>query len=128
MEIESVSGNPTAKKESVSDVFERIGESIESHENRIRKSFEVGLADDSPLMSVPDHVKAQFERWDNTFNLPEDKALVEKVKRQVLELTNSNRDYVREKVIDNAQKAKLEMAMKAVSKTTQGIQQLLSAQ
>lgn len=123
--ISAVQGpNPSG----MSRMLETLGNAVEHHEARIRNSFAEGLNPNGEVLGIPKHLKDQFASWDAQFTAPEDRKLVEDLKARVLEITAANHDYVRGKVARNADKMQLELAMKAISKSTQGIQQLLSSQ
>lgn len=101
---------------------------LEREEGKIRQALDQGLAPSGPLMSMPRHVQDQFTRWENEFTSPEDLKMVDRIKKRVTELTAENQSYIRDRVSENSDRLRLELAMKAVSKTTQGLQQLLSSQ
>ncbi len=106
----------------------QLADSLKSHEARFRKSFVEGLDPAGDLMRTPGYLREQFQKWDETYTRPEDRAMVETLKRKVLQMTEITNDNIRDKVRDNAERLKLELAIKAVNKATQGVQSLLSSQ
>ena len=105
-----------------------FSETLQGYEQLIIGDIENSLAPDSAIQKLPKHVRDQFKEWDNHFTDPELRALMEAVKKQIIEMHGSNQDYIREKVKSNAEKIRIEFMIKAISKTTSGIQQILSAQ
>lgn len=126
--VSSVTSVEPTGSSGMTRMLESLGNSIEHHESRIRGSIIDGLDPNGDVMGIPKHIKDQFASWDAQFTAPEDRKLVEDLKNKVMEITTANQDYIRGKVERNADKMQLELAMKAVSKTTQGIQQILSSQ
>ncbi len=126
--VSAIEPTSSVEKSGIGAFIRNSIDELKAQEANIHESFAEGLRPDGHLMKLPDHVSDQFKRWENTFTSPEDKALVSEVKRKVIEMSESNSAYIRERVDGNTEKIRLELAMKAVSKTTQGIQQLLSAQ
>ncbi len=110
------------------DLFRTMSEGLQQHEADIRNSFVEGLAKDGELSGIPDHVKKQFEIWDQTYTRPEDRKLVEELKSRIMEISASNEGYIRDAAQKKTSRFQLELAMRAANKTTSGIQQLLSAQ
>lgn len=110
------------------DLFRSISDGLQQQEAKIRDSFVEGLARNSTLSGVPDHVKKQFEIWDQTYTRSEDRKLVEELKARISEISLSNEAYVRDQAQQKTARFQLELAMRAANKTTSGIQQLLSAQ
>lgn len=126
--ISPISSVESAGKSSITDMMAGLGQSLERHENTIRDSFSEGLAPNGDVMGVPKYIQDQFKTWDQQFTAPEDLARVADLKRKVLEINTANQDYIERKIGRNADKMQLELAMKAISKTTQGLQQILSSQ
>lgn len=103
-------------------------ESLKEQELTISDSFREGLRPDGHLLKMPDHMTERFRVWEEKFTSPEDIAKVAEVKQQVTAMMGATADHVVGQIERKTQKVQLELAMKAVSKTTQGIQQLLSSQ
>ena len=118
----------SAEARGFSTLANQVMERFQYHEDRIQQSFAKGLEPNGELTGLPDYVKQQFKRWDEEFTRPEDLALVRVLKQKVQALHESNVNYIRDQVRVKSDSLRLETAMKAVSKTTQGIQQLLSSQ
>ncbi|OED49569.1 hypothetical protein AB838_05770 [Rhodobacteraceae bacterium (ex Bugula neritina AB1)] len=112
----------------VPGIAKNFSETLQGYEQHIIGDIEKSLAPDSAIQKLPKHVQDQFKTWDNHFTDPESRALMESVKKKIIEMHGSNQDYIREKVKSNADKIRIEFAIKAISKTTNGIQQILSAQ
>jgi hypothetical protein len=112
----------------IDTMMRNIAREIENQEKKFRATFVEGLRPDGDLMGFPKHIQDQFKKWDETFTSPEDRKLVAELKNKIIEITTNTQDYIGERVRENSNKFRLEIAMKAVGKTTSGIQQLLSAQ
>jgi hypothetical protein len=109
-------------------VADNIVNALKAQEAKISDTFVEGLRPDGHLMKLPTHMTDQFKKWEEAFTSPEDLALVAGVKGKVIEMAQLNSEYIQTTIERKAEKVRLELAMKAVSKTTQGIQQLLSSQ
>ena len=107
---------------------ETVIDSLKEHEQRISDRFGDGLRADGPLMKMPDHISERFTVWESTFHTPEDLKLVAEAKRMMNDMYSNTSQYIADQVESKTKKVQLELAMKAVSKSTQGIQQLLSSQ
>ena len=112
----------------VPGISRSFSETLQDYEQFIIGDIETSLAPYSAIQKLPKHVRDQFKEWDNHFTDPELRALMETVKKQIIEMHRSNQDYIHEKVKSNAEKIRIEFMIKAISKTTSGIQQILSAQ
>jgi hypothetical protein len=103
-------------------------QSLREQEENIADSFYDGLRPDGQLLKVPEHITERFRVWEESFSSPEDLAKVAEVKQRVTTMLEGTADYVTSQIESKTKRVQLELAMKAVSKTTQGIQQLLSSQ
>ena len=127
--VDSVArSSPSQDEAGVPGIAKKFSETIKGYEQHIIGDIEEALSPGSEIQKLPKHVQDQFKQWDNYFTDPESRALMESVKKKIIEMHNSNQDYIREKVKSNADKIRIEFAIKAISKTTNGIQQILSAQ
>lgn len=126
--IAAIPSVKSAGPEGLAGFAENALKTLEKQELKFQESFVKGLDPGGDLLKTPKFLKDQFARWDQQFTRPEDIALVAALKKQILEISAINKDVIRDKVVENTERLKLELAMKAVSKTTQGLQQLLSAQ
>ncbi len=129
--VMSSSSNPIGAVEPTSGLAgfaSNAVQALKKQEQAISDGLTEGLAKSGPVMKMPDHIKERFRVWEDTFDSPEDLARVAEVKQRVTAMMESTTDYVASTVERKTQKVQLELAMKAVSKSTQGIQQLLSAQ
>ncbi|MDC0659467.1 hypothetical protein N6L27_15810 [Leisingera sp. SS27] len=119
---------PAQEEAGVPGIAKNFSETLKGYERHISGDIEKSLEPGSAILKLPQHVQDQFKKWDDQFTDPETRALMEAVKKKIIEMHNSNTDYIRDKVKSNADKIKIEFAIKAISKTTNGIQQILSAQ
>ncbi len=103
-------------------------QSLKAQESEIADSFYEGLRPDGELLKVPEHITQRFRVWEENFSSPEDLAKIAEVKQRVTTMLKGTDDYIVSQVESKTKRVQLELAMKAVSKTTQGIQQLLSSQ
>ncbi|MGL6209786.1 MAG: hypothetical protein ACRC14_08160 [Paracoccaceae bacterium] len=126
--ITAISAAVPPERDGIVGIGAQIADSLKEHEAGFRKSFVEGLDPSGDLMRRPGYLREQFQRWDETYTSPEDRAMVDTLKRKVLEMAEVTSQNIRDKVRDNSERLKLELAMKAVSKTTQGIQSLLQSQ
>ncbi|WP_173932934.1 hypothetical protein [Chelativorans sp. Marseille-P2723] len=108
----------------------RLIETLRQQEESIVGDINDALDPSSPLMSLPRPVQELFRRWADhpKYLTPEQARLMDVTKNKIIQLHNDNRDYIRNKVAQNADKIQLEAAVKAVSKIVNGVQQLLSSQ
>lgn len=105
-----------------------VVESLKAHELNIERAFNDGLLENAKDRNMPAHIAERFRVWEQSFTSPEDLAKVSEVKQRVTEMMRSTSDYVTSQIERKTQTVQLELAMKAVAKGTQGIQQLLSSQ
>jgi len=105
-------------------------ETLRQQEQWIIGDIEKALDLSSPLMSLPEPTQEMFRRWKNNAQqqTPEQQQLFRVIENKVMELHNDNRDFIRNKVAQNADKIRLELSIKAISKTVSAVQQLLSSQ
>jgi hypothetical protein len=128
MNIGAIEAVGKVRHSSLEALMRGMVQELEAQERKFHESMFEGLKPDGELMTIPTYVQDQFKKWDETFTSPEDRKLVSEVKDKILEIIGNTQDYISERVHENSNKFRLEVAMKAVSKTTSGIQQLLSAQ
>ena len=128
MNIGAIEAVGKVRDSSLEALMRGMVQELEAQERKFHESLFEGLRPDGELMTIPTYVQDQFRHWDETFPSAEDRKLVGEVKNKILEMIGNTQDYISERVHENSNKFRLEVAMKAVSKTTSGIQQLLSAQ
>lgn len=128
MNIGPISLDSKATGSSLEALMRSTLQELEAQERKFHDSIFEGLRPDGELMTIPSFIQDQFRKWDETFTTAEDRKLVGEVKNRILDVIQNGQEYIQERVHENSNKFRLEIAMKAVSKTTSGIQQLLSAQ
>ena len=108
----------------------RLLETMGGEEQKITEVIEAALDPSGPLMSLPRPVVEQFRRWENQAGSmsPEEAWLFQVIKNKIIEIHEDNRNYIRNKVASNADKIRLELSIKAISKVINGVQQLLTSQ
>jgi hypothetical protein len=123
--VGAVSGS---ERSGIANFAESAMEALKQHEDNISDSFREGLNPGGAIMKVPDSVMSRFKAWESAFTRPEDLAMVAAVKQKTLMAMRETADYVAEQAEKKVDRVRLELALKAVSKTTQSVQQLLSSQ
>lgn len=123
--VDAVQGSePSGLAKFSSSVIEQLQE----QENYLSVSLKDGLKKDGDLQKMPAHMTESFRRWEETFTSPEERVLIANVKRQVVEIMNESAAYTEDAVGRKSERIQLELAVKAIAKVTQGVQQLLSSQ
>lgn len=128
MSSDAVGSISTVRETGLAGFASSIVHSLKQQELVISDSFHEGLRANGPVMKMPDHMTERFRVWEESFSSPEDLAKVAEVKKRVTAMMESTSNYVASQVESKTKRVQLELAMKAVSKGTQGIQQLLSSQ
>ncbi|MCY1740495.1 hypothetical protein [Ensifer sp. SL37] len=118
----------TASAQGLNGLGDRLAESLRSQEEGIVGSIKGALDPSGPLMSLPKPVLEQFRKWDQQFTDPDQIKMIETVKHKILELHAERREVVRSEVESKADRLRLDLSLKAISKTMAGVQQLLAAQ
>jgi hypothetical protein len=122
-------GSITEVRESgIAGFASHVVQALKQQELKIADSFQEGLRPDGLLLKMPDHITERFRVWEESFSSPEDLAKISEVKQKVTGMMDGTSEYVTSQVETKTKRVQLELAMKAVSKSTQGIQQLLSSQ
>lgn len=127
--LNNVVGNiePT-QRQGLPGFTSRVIDSLKREEMAMSEAFSEGLRPDGSLMRMPEHMTDRFRKWEEMFSSPEDLAKIAEVKSRVTALMEGTSNYIRDTVERRTQRVQLELAMKAVSKGTQGIQQILASQ
>ena len=121
-------GGTGAPSSELGNLWNSMIEGLRAQENDIRSGIAEGLRPNGDLMGVPDHIRDQIKTWEEAFTSTQDRKLVQELKAKIYEIHASRDAYVASQVESKTERFHLELAMKAASKTTSGIQQLLSAQ
>jgi hypothetical protein len=109
-------------------MVDQLVRSLRQQEESITGDIREALDPSSPLMTLPKPIQEQFKQWDSLYNSPEEIKLIQEIKRKITEMHSTNQGHIQNKVRSNAAKLHLEFSIKAISKTVNGVQQLLSAQ
>lgn len=118
----------TTPSSELPDLLDSMVQGLRNQEGRIRTGIFEGLKPNGDVLGLPDHVREQFKVWDATFTNAADRNMVNQLKQKIMAITQSRETYVTEQVQSKTARIQLELAMRAASKTTSGIQQILSAQ
>ncbi|MFK4064096.1 hypothetical protein [Brucella anthropi] len=120
--------NAGQKPSSVGDIQTILAQKMRDHDAYIIGELDDALQLKGPLMSRPRYISEQFQKWSLQIDNPEQLALLRLVQRKMDTMHKNNRDFIKKKIQSNIQKVQLELSLKAMSKTTAGLQQLLSSQ
>ena len=114
----------------INGLQERLVETLRQKEQSLVGDIETALDLSSPLMSLPEPTREMFRRWANhpQFQTPEQARLLQVTKNKIIELHNDNRDYIRNKIAHDADRIRLQLSIKAISKCINGCTQLLTSQ
>lgn len=117
-----------AQRQGLPGFASQVINSLKREEMALDEAFSESLRPDGSLMKMPEHMTERFRKWEEMFSAPEDLAKIAEVKGKVTAIMEGTSNYIRETVERRTQRVQLEIAMKAVSKGTQSIQQILSSQ
>lgn len=130
MSISLYSVSPNASAESsptgMAGIGEKLTDVMRTHDARITDDIKAALEPGSPLMRVPDTVRARFRQLENASLPDEQKRLIKEVKARVIELYENNSNFVESKTQSKIDSIYTEITAKAAGKTMSAIQQLLS--
>ena len=128
-DVPGVASGPAEKGDSgLENLARSLSDQFATQESYVTDKIRESVKPDSHLMRLPTHITDQFDEWDAKVKTQAEAELIEAVKKKILAVHEMRTDYIRDKVNSNAEKMRLEFSVKAISKTTSGIQQLLSAQ
>ncbi|MCP1846095.1 hypothetical protein ACVIHI_009126 [Bradyrhizobium sp. USDA 4524] len=114
--------------QSFADIGQRLANAVRQQEDDIAKTFQAVLDQSSPLLNIPTPIQEQFKQWDKYLRTPEEREAALAIKKKIVNMYSENSAYIRQKTQHGIDKIQLELAVKAISKTINSAQQLLSSQ
>ena len=128
MSIETNTIASSSGESSFARLAGKVGQALEFHETKIRGDIASGTDSFNAAVRKHPHLEDLLKRLDTTLENPNERKLLQTLKQRVMEVHMSKSDFMSEQINTKSDRVQLELAIKAISKTTSGIQQLLSAQ
>lgn len=110
------------------DIGQRLTSAIRQHEESITNELGEVLSSSSPLLTVPKPIQDEFKNWDARLRTPEEHQAAKAIRDKIVEIYGENAAHIQDKVRNNISRVQIDLAIKAISKTMSGVQQILSSQ
>ncbi|WP_176086017.1 hypothetical protein [Martelella sp. HB161492] len=109
-------------------VAEQISTGLKATENYMVGDVSQALNPNNGLVRLPLPTEQMLNRMESQATTPEQRKIFETIKKNTLDIHARQNDILEQSFSRNIASQKIQLSLKAVSKTMAGIQQLLSSQ
>ena len=108
--------------------FDRVVNAFQDQEGRLHRNLGDAVRPNSQDDKLSKFLEQTFRNLQGKFTDPIEQQTFRMVRSEMLASQHSNSEHIRKKITAGIKDIQLELSLKAASKTSQGLQQLLSSQ